>query len=133
MKTTTITRVLAIMMAAFALGACATITEGGDQTTLIDSKPRGAACDLTRESELIAHVDKTPESVHLEKATADIIVKCTKDDMTGNAVLSSEFAGATAGNILLGGIIGIGVDAMSGALNKYPESIIVEMGAASEE
>lgn len=121
------------MMALFALGACATITEGGDQTVLIDSAPRGAECDITRESKLIAHVDSTPESVHVEKAAADIIVQCEKDGAKGNGVLPSEFAGATAGNILLGGFIGLGVDAMSGAANKYPESIIVKLGEASEE
>jgi hypothetical protein len=33
----------------------------------------------------------------------------------------------TAGNLLVGGVIGIGVDAMSGAINKYPDIISVPM------
>jgi hypothetical protein len=37
--------------------------------------------------------------------------------------VSSEFQAATFGNILLGGIIGVAVDAASGAMNKYPEQV----------
>jgi hypothetical protein len=33
----------------------------------------------------------------------------------------------TAGNLIVGGVIGIGVDAMSGAMNKYPDFISVPM------
>jgi hypothetical protein len=33
----------------------------------------------------------------------------------------------TAGNLIVGGVIGIGVDAMSGAMNKYPDVISVPM------
>jgi hypothetical protein len=42
-------------------------------------------------------------------------------------VLSSKFTGATVGNILLGGIVGVVVDAASGANNKYPERVTIVM------
>jgi hypothetical protein len=32
-----------------------------------------------------------------------------------------------AGNVLLGGVIGLGVDAASGAMNKYPDMFTVAM------
>jgi hypothetical protein len=32
-----------------------------------------------------------------------------------------------AGNIIFGGVIGLGVDAVSGALNKYPDQVTVAM------
>ena len=32
-----------------------------------------------------------------------------------------------AGNVLLGGVIGLGVDAASGAMNKYPDLVTVAM------
>jgi hypothetical protein len=35
--------------------------------------------------------------------------------------------GMTAGNIILGGVIGLGVDAASGAMNKYTPEIQVIM------
>jgi hypothetical protein len=33
----------------------------------------------------------------------------------------------TAGNVVFGGIIGLGVDAASGAMNKYPDIVTVAM------
>ena len=33
----------------------------------------------------------------------------------------------TAGNILVGGFIGLGVDAVSGAINKYESEVTVTM------
>ena len=33
----------------------------------------------------------------------------------------------SAGNVLLGGVIGLGVDAASGAMNKYPDIVTVAM------
>jgi len=32
-----------------------------------------------------------------------------------------------AGNVILGGVVGLGVDAMSGAMNKYPDIVTVTM------
>jgi hypothetical protein len=32
-----------------------------------------------------------------------------------------------AGNVIFGGVIGLGVDAASGALNKYPDMVTVAM------
>jgi hypothetical protein len=40
--------------------------------------------------------------------------------------VSSFTEGLAAGNIIAGGVIGLGVDAATGAMNKYaPETIIV--------
>ncbi len=62
--------------------------------------------------------------MHIEKSSSDITVLCKREgyqETAGN--IGSEFQGATLGNIILGGIIGIVVDAASGAASKYPESI----------
>ena len=54
-------------------------------------------------------------------------VRCTKEcfqDCAG--IIASNTEVMTAGNILVGGVIGLGVDAASGAMNKYtPETSIV--------
>ena len=42
-------------------------------------------------------------------------------------MLASSFTGATFGNLLLGGFVGVVIDASSGANNKYPERIVVVM------
>jgi len=42
-------------------------------------------------------------------------------------MVESKFSGATIGNVLAGGLIGIAVDAASGANNFYPDQVTVLM------
>ena len=42
-------------------------------------------------------------------------------------ILSSEFENMTFGNILIGGIIGVAIDAGSGAMHKYPSIITMKL------
>jgi hypothetical protein len=43
------------------------------------------------------------------------------------AIGPSNFEGWTVGNLLLGGIIGLGVDAATGAINEYPHAFQIAM------
>jgi hypothetical protein len=54
----------------------------------------------------------------------NIAVRCSKECFQdGTGVVVSSMEAMTAGNLLVGGIIGLGVDAASGAMNKYsPET-----------
>jgi hypothetical protein len=55
-------------------------------------------------------------------------VKCSKACyQDGGGILGSTFEAMSAGNLVFGGVIGIGIDAMSGAMNKYPNQISVPM------
>ena len=40
--------------------------------------------------------------------------------------------GTTGGNVLAGGFVGLGVDAMTGAMFKYPDTIMIEMQKVGE-
>jgi phosphoketolase len=42
-------------------------------------------------------------------------------------VIPSDAEAMAAGNVVFGGVIGLGVDAMSGAMNKYPDQVMVAM------
>ncbi|BCW90151.1 hypothetical protein sos41_33190 [Alphaproteobacteria bacterium SO-S41] len=60
------------------------------------------------------------------KSKHDILVACEKPGFqTTQVIAKSTFSGTTFGNILAGGIIGVAVDAASGANNEYPESVNV--------
>ena len=62
----------------------------------------------------------------LEKSKDNVSVICSKDGhFDGASVLSSTFQDMTFGNILIGGFVGLGVDAASGAMNEYPDSVMV--------
>jgi hypothetical protein len=70
----------------------------------------------------------TPGSVTVHKSKTDITATCKKDGyQDATQVIPSTFQATTAGNILLGGIVGIGVDAASGADYKYPALSVITM------
>lgn len=109
-------------------GGCATIIEGTDQPVGLITTPPGAVCNLTREGKVIAQIAPTPGQVVVEKSKHDILIECTKEGyQRAQVIAKSTFTGTTFGNILAGGVIGVVVDASSGANNEYPESINIQM------
>jgi hypothetical protein len=107
---------------------CATLTKGTSQTVTVDTDPSGAACTLTRDAKPVAFVNPTPGSVPVEKAQGTISVACTKQGFLEAAGdLASEFQAMTFGNILFGGIVGVVVDAASGAMHRYPDRVTITL------
>jgi len=112
---------------ALLLSACATITRGTTQTVSVTTPGvPDATCTLTS-SAVGTKVVRTPATITLEKGRESVAVHCTKECYTdGTGVIASDFEPMVAGNIVLGGAIGLGVDAASGAMNKYaPEAQVV--------
>lgn len=98
--------------------------EGTDQTVTVSTDPAGATCNLSRNEKPIGVVNPTPGSINLDKSTADVTVRCTKKDFEEEtAILSSQFQGMTVGNAIFGGLVGLAIDAGSGAMNEYPSSV----------
>jgi hypothetical protein len=88
----------------------------------------GAKCVLSRQGQAIATIEPTPGTATVQKDKHDILVTCDKDGyQTGTQYLHSGVEGGTFGNILLGGVIGWGVDSATGADNKYPETASVTL------
>jgi hypothetical protein len=113
---------------------CATILAGKSQTVTVNTNPPGARCELFREGRVIGTVDNTPGAVTLLKTKHDIDVLCRKDGFTDSkGFADSGIEGATFGNILLGGLIGWGIDSAVGADNKYPEVLNVNLVAMNSE
>lgn len=121
-------RLAALLLLAFGLPACATITSGTSQSVSIMTEPAGAACTLTRDGAVVGIVNPTPGTVTISKSSREIAVRCTRPGYSaGVGVASPQIQGMTAGNILLGGFIGIAIDAASGAISRYPDSVIVAL------
>jgi hypothetical protein len=113
-------RPIAFVWLAVILAACATITKGTTQVVAVNTPGvAGASCTLT--SPAIGTLTVvTPDTISLPNASDNISVRCSKECyQDGAGVISSNMEGMTAGNIILGGVIGLGVDAVSGAMNKY--------------
>ena len=104
----------------FLVAGCATITRGTTQSLAINTPGApGATCVLSSQS-IPSQAVVTPATVLLEKGQSNIAVRCTKECFQdGVGVIESSMEAMTAGNILVGGVVGLGVDAMTGAMHKY--------------
>jgi hypothetical protein len=120
--------VAAIAAVGVALSGCATIIKGTTQSISVNTTPvTGANCTLVN-SEGTYYLT-SPGTTTVHKTKTDLDITCAKDGYApGHAIGVSHFNGTTAGNILLGGVIGLGVDAASGADNEYDTPIVVPLG-----
>lgn len=125
-------RLMTLAGLALMSGACATVVGGTTQEVFIQTDPSGAECKVDRLGANMGVVKPTPGRVNVSRSKETMIITCSHDgyEVASEAVVSS-FTGATLGNILVGGIIGLAVDAASGANNKYPERVIVVMTPTS--
>lgn len=124
-------RILATMIACTLLcSGCATIVRGTTQTWSVQTDPAGATVKLssgeqcTSPCSILKH--RTDQfSVTIDKAGYDQSLTYVMSSMkTGGAV-------GIAGNVLIGGLIGIGVDAASGATKDLsPNPLIVRLTPA---
>ena len=118
---------LVALVALGALSGCASIMKGSSQSINITTPPTtGATCTLS--SSQGNWQLTSPGSVTVEKSKDDMQVRCAKQGwQDASGIIPSNFQGWTVGNILLGGVVGLGVDAATGAINEYPNAFQVPM------
>jgi len=108
-------------------GGCATITRGTNEAFGIQTTPPGADARLSNGLSCV-----TPCSVKV-KRRSDFVVTIAKDGYeTVNASVTSSVDGGgaagMAGNVILGGLIGAGVDAGTGAMHSHkPNPLVVTL------
>jgi len=109
-------------------GSCSTIVKGTDQQVSVTTPGvPGAMCQLQSPG-IGTRTVQTPANVVLPKSRHNVAVSCTAQCYSpGIGTLGSHTEVMTAGNIVFGGIIGVGVDAASGAMNKYDPQVDVVM------
>lgn len=119
---------LAVVALSLLSGACSSIIEGTTQEIAINTNPSGASCQLKRDGGVIGTVDNTPSSITVKKTKDDITIACSKAGYQEATFLNhSGAAGATFGNIILGGGIGWAIDSASGADNKYDSPVNITL------
>jgi hypothetical protein len=125
-------RVVVILVLALTASACATVTMGTTQEILVESDPAGAECRIDRKGANVAVVKETPGKVIVSRSKENVTVICDRDGYARSSeIVEASFTGATIGNVIAGGIVGVMVDAASGANNKYPERMLVVMMPSS--
>jgi len=117
------TSAAALVAAGVALSGCASIVEGTTQSVAVTTPPiNGASCSLAN-SEGTWYLT-SPGNATVHKTKNDLKVFCSKAGyQDATVVIPPHFNGATLGNVIAGGVIGIGIDAATGANFNYPENI----------
>ena len=120
-------RCVFLAVSAMLLVACATITRGTTQVVAVDT-PGAPGTSCTIQTQNGPQVVTTPGSVTLSRGSSSLPIQCTKECyLLGSSIIPSNAESMAAGNVIFGGIIGLGVDAASGAMNKYPDVVTVAM------
>ena len=114
-------RIAGIVALCAVVGGCASVTRGTTENLTIVSTPPGAEATISGLDNPTACV--TPCTV-VVKRNADISVSVAKQGYEPQVVqLTKEIpaAGAAgfAGNVLIGGLVGMGVDAVTGAATDH--------------
>jgi hypothetical protein len=113
----------------FFLSGCASITGSKNQPVSVTGMCEGqtvvgASCTATNDKG-VSYLS-TPGTAFVTKSTGDLSVSCTKGGSTSiTSIVKSTSNTNIWGNVLLGGPIGAGVDAMTGAGFDYPPSVNV--------
>lgn len=110
---------------------CATVIEGGDQVINVST----TGCEEHGAMQCVAKNDDgssvltAPASVSVDKDMDSLVITCNSKngEANGEVIVHSSYEAWNAGNILIGGLIGVGVDAVTGAMWKYPSAVVVPM------
>ena len=107
---------------------CSTIVKGTDQQFSVNTPGvNGAMCQLQSPA-IGTRTVQPPANIILPKSKHNVAVTCQAQCYAkGVGTLASHTEMMTAGNVLFDGLIGLGVDAASGAMNKYDPGVEVVM------
>jgi hypothetical protein len=128
--------IAAVLIGATMTSGCATIIRGSSQTFNVASTPTAASVTTSNGYACEA----TPCSFDIKrKATFGITISKpgykTFSTQVGNRI-SGRGGASAAGNVIAGGVVGLGVDAITGAsldLNPNPMRVILEPIGSSAE
>jgi hypothetical protein len=124
-------RIAALMLAATGLAGCATIVEGTSENVTVETNPPGATCAVDRDGLRLGVVPATPGSIHLAKSADDLVITCARPGFAPTSIVQpAHFVYTTFGNVLAGGLIGVSVDAASGANYAYRSPVLIAMAPA---
>lgn len=120
-------KVCALALILLSATGCATVVKGSTQKVPISSEPSSA--DVLVDGNLMG---QTPTTLVLKRKNDHLITVQRQGYQSRSVAVVKNVGGAVWGNILAGGLIGWGVDAVSGAqYNLVPETINVRLDAST--
>lgn len=117
--------VIPMLLIAAILNSCATIVQGSHQSISISSNPTNAYIWVDRN-----YVGNTPLIVDMSRKDTHIVRIELPGYQAYEICLARKVNGWIFGNIIFGGVVGIAVDAITGAFYKLtPEQVMVDLRA----
>lgn len=105
------------------LSGCATIMKDDSQPVAFSTEPD----DATVKFNSVAR-GKTPVTLMVKRSMKETIVTIEKKGYrTETFPLEKSMSAMTFGNIIFGGIIGVGVDAATGKNTNYPDNVHINL------
>jgi hypothetical protein len=105
------------------MSSCATIVSGSKQNVRFSSNPSTASVFIDE-----VEVGKTPFEIKLARISSHSVVLKLDGYQTYQTRLTKSFNGWYIGNILIGGIIGLIIDPITGAMyNLTPDQVDAQM------
>lgn len=123
-----------LLVGALALGAatavtgCATIIKGTSQDISVDSNPGGAQVTVTQNSGVEVFKGATPAKLSLSKKHEYTVSVKLAGYQEARVPVTQHLSGWFFGNLLCGGLLGMVIDAVDGAMyNLEPENVSVTL------
>lgn len=102
---------LLIVFGMVTLSGCATIINGTNEKVEITTEPSGATVTVGDKTA------KTPTQFTLSRKKDHVAVISMDGYHSARVLIEKQLNAMVAGNVLIGGVIGVGIDAISGATN----------------
>lgn len=107
------------------LSSCATIINGPTQRVPLTSFPAGAMVEVDG-----CYVGHTPLTVSVARNMDHIVTFSKEGYVPQTYQLTHVMSAAVAGNIIAGGLVGWGVDAVTGSQYRViPETLVADLSA----
>lgn len=122
-----------LLLSSLFLTSCAAIVDGSDQEVMIETPGAVSANCTLSNGHGSWNVPSTPGARVVSGAHSNLDISCidAATGATGKKSVDSDTNAWAFGNILFGGLIGVGYDMISGAAYVYPEKILVPMSIAT--
>jgi len=121
-------RLCIVAIAAVTLSGCATVTRGTTEEVRVEVDPPNALITTS-----IGHTCKgIPCKIEVSRKTEFTVTASLPGYKDESAFVGTSMSGGgaagIAGNIIVGGVIGVGIDAVSGAtLSHYPNPVLLAL------
>ncbi len=116
-----------LVLALFAI-SCASIISGTSQNVSINSTPDGAKVVVKTSGGMMVYNGTTPSTCKLQRKNEYIVYITMEGYKEQQVIIDHSFNAWVIGNLICGGVLGLIIDAVDGAMwNLEPEMIRVEL------